>query len=63
MDEPVPYSDAARKEVPAGLLTLSEAARHLDQPVEEVFRSVMSGRLQAIWVGPRPYIDRDTVQR
>ena len=63
MTEPVPYPDPAGQEVPAELLTLSEAARHLDQPVEKIFRGVMTGRLPAVWIGPRPYIDRDTVTR
>ena len=42
----------------AGLMTLSEAARYLSQPVEDIFRSVMCGRLPVVWVGPRPYVDR-----
>ena len=63
MTQSVPAPDPAGQDVPAGLLTLSEAARHLDQPVEEIFRGVMTGRLPAVWIGPRPYIDRATVKR
>lgn len=39
------------------LMTLNETARYLGQPVEEVFRWIMCGRLPAVWVGPRPYVD------
>lgn len=41
-----------------GLMTLAETAHHLSQPVEDIFRSVMCGRLPVVWVGPRPYVDR-----
>lgn len=40
------------------LISLNEAAKLLDQPVEDVFRAVMCGRLPVAWVGPRPYVDR-----
>jgi excisionase family DNA binding protein len=57
--DPSPDADL----VLTGLMTLSEAARYLAQPVEEVFRHVMTGRLPAVWIGRRPYIDRATVRR
>jgi hypothetical protein len=63
MTEPVPYQDPAGQDVPAGLLTLSEAACHLDQPVEDIFRGVMTGRLPAVWIGPWPYLNPATVQQ
>lgn len=40
------------------LITLNETAKLLEQPIEDVFRSVMCGRLPVVWVGPRPYVDR-----
>lgn len=63
MTEPVPSPDAAAEHLAPELMTLGETARYLDQPVEEVFRSVMTGRLPAVWIGPRPFVDRATVQR
>ena len=44
--------------IEASLMTLAETARYLSQPVEDIFRSVMCGRLPVVWVGPRPYVDR-----
>ena len=43
------------------LMTLNETARYLGQPVEEVFRWIMCGRLPAVWFGPRPFVDRTLV--
>lgn len=40
------------------LITLNETAQLLEQPVEDVLRAVMCGRLPVVWVGPRPYVDR-----
>jgi len=39
-------------------ITLNETAQLLEQPVEDVFRAVMCGRLPVLWVGARPYVDR-----
>jgi len=44
--------------LPDGLLTLNETAHLLGQPVEEVFRAALCGRLPVVWMGPRPYVDR-----
>ena len=52
----LPLPDAAP--VDADLLSLIQAAHVLRQPVEDVFRAVMCGRLPVVWIGPRPYVDR-----
>lgn len=40
------------------LISVNGAAKLLDQPVEDIFRDVMFGRLPVVWLGPRPYVDR-----
>lgn len=57
----LPLSDAAP--VGADLLSLSQAAHVLRQPVKDVFRAVMCGRLPVVWIGPRPYVDLGTLSR
>ncbi len=55
-----PLTGDARHE---DLMTVTEAARFLGQPVEDVFRSVICDRLPVVWVGPRPYVDRSALSR
>ena len=56
----VTHSEATGRHTSDGcdLITLNETAQLLEQPVEDVFRAVMCGRLPVVWVGPRPYVDR-----
>ncbi len=63
MTKPVPSPDGAAQPVPPELMTLSETASYLDQPVEEVLCEVMTGRLPAVWIGLRPYVDRVRLER
>lgn len=59
MTHPLSHTDGGA--LPANLMTVAEAARFLGQPVEDVFRSVICDRLPVVWLGPRPYVDRDAL--